>query len=94
MTDLYSAALAIDEEDDFETRRQALQALINSGLAWTLQGRVGREAMACIDAGACALGVESRNDYYGNRLPARGEVKPGTPGSVEYVRAHGYEVAD
>lgn len=93
MTDLYEAAMAVDESDDPEELRTSLQALIDSGLAWTLQGRVGRTAMAAIERGECALGPESRNDYWGNRVPSRFEVVPGTVGSVEYVRAHGFEVA-
>jgi hypothetical protein len=90
----YAAALAIDTEDDVEERRKALQTLINNGMAWTLQGRVGREAMAAIEAGECALGPESRRDYWGNRIPGRSEVVAGTKGSIEFVEAAGYEVAE
>ncbi len=91
--DTMTAMIAVDETDDMETMRQALQVLINTGLAWTLQGRVGRAAVDCIERGACALGVESRRDYWGNRIPSRFEVEPGTMGSIEYVQANGYEVA-
>lgn len=94
MNALYDAALVIDESEDPEERRQALQALINSGMAWTLQGRVGREAMDAITEGRCVLGRLSRNDYWGNRLPSRFEVEPGAKGSIEYARAHGWEVAE
>lgn len=90
----FEAALAVDDPEDEEQERAALQSLIDSGLAWTLQGRVGRAAMAAIDDGRCALGPESRTDYYGNRIPARTEVEAGSLGSAEYVRAHGYEVIE
>jgi hypothetical protein len=47
------------------------QNLINSGLAWTLQGSYGRTAKALIDAGVCQLGKVARKDYWGNTVPAR-----------------------
>jgi len=40
------------------------------------------------DAGQIALGEEGRRDYWGNYVPSRYEVEPGTKGSVEYVEAH------
>ena len=90
---LLDAVITVDEDGQAENRRVALQILINTGLAWTLQGRVGREAMDAIEDGRCALGVESRRDYWGNRIPSRFEVEPGTAGSVEFVEAHGYTVS-
>ena len=90
----YDAVMTIDESVDAEERRKALQELINSGMAWTLQGRVGREAMDAIEAGRCALGTESRRDYWGNRVPSRFEVEPGTMGSLAFVEANGYTVAE
>lgn len=93
MTDLYDSVMTIEDSDDFEERRRAMQALIDSGLAWTLQGRVGREASDLIEQGACVLGVEGRRDYWGNYVPSRTEVEAGTKGSVEYARARGFEVA-
>ena len=33
-----------------------MQDMIDSGLAWQLEGSVGREAMAQIEAGICTLG--------------------------------------
>ena len=63
-----------------------LQELINSGMAWRLEGSIGRAAMAAINAGECVLGEEGHTDYYGNYVPSRYEVEPGTKGSVEYAR--------
>lgn len=62
-----------------------LQALIDSGMAWRMEGHIGRQAMAAIEAGECILGEQGHRDYWGNRVPSRYEVKPGTPGSPEYA---------
>lgn len=62
-----------------------LQELIDSGLAWRLEGAVGRAAYEAIEAGHCVLGEVGYLDYYGNYVPSRYEVKPGTIGSVEYA---------
>lgn len=62
-----------------------VQLLINSGMAWTLEGAVGRACMAAIDDGACMLGPAPRTDYYGNTVPSRTQVKAGTRGSREFV---------
>lgn len=61
-----------------------LQDLINSGAAWRLEGSIGRAAMAAIDAGECILGPVGHRDAYGNYVPSRYEVIPGTKGSPEY----------
>lgn len=62
-----------------------IQALINSGAAWRLEGAFGRHAMACIETGIAILGPEGIRDYYGNYVPSRTEVKAGTKGSVQYA---------
>lgn len=69
-----------DEDHDYPT----IQELIDSGLAWRLEGHVGRQCMAAIEAGAAMLGEEGHRDYWGNYVPSRYEVKPGTKGSREY----------
>jgi hypothetical protein len=76
----------IDEELD----RINLQSLIDSGMAWKLEGYTGRAAMDAIRAGACVLGKSSFTDYWGNRIPSRYEVEPGTKGSEEYAKMLGY----
>ena len=63
----------------------AMQRLINSGAAWKLEGSVGRQAMALLDAGLCILGRKGQKDYWGNYVPSRKEVKNGTKGSVGYA---------
>lgn len=62
-----------------------LQSLIDSGAAWRLEGAVGRAAMEAIEAGACVLGEVGYRDYWGNYIPSRHEVQPGTKGSIEYA---------
>ena len=71
------------EEDGFDP-----QELIDSGLAWKLEGSIGRQCMDLIDAGVCTLGPVGFRDYWGNYVPSKFEVKPGTKGSQEFVDAH------
>lgn len=61
------------------------QRLIDDGSVWKLQGSYGRTAMDLIEAGRCLLGPTGHRDYYGNYVPSRFEVKPGTKGSAEYA---------
>ena len=71
------------------------QTLINSGLAWRLEGSIGRQCMAAIEDGACMLGREGHRDYWGNYVPSREEVKAGTKGSFDYVaERYGVEHAE
>ncbi len=70
-----------------------LQTLIDSGQAWLLEGHVGRQAMAAIEDGTCVLGEVGHHDYWGNYVPSRHEVVPGTMGSVEFAESQATEVA-
>jgi hypothetical protein len=76
----------LEEEAD----RVRLQRLIDTGLAWKLEGSVGRDAMDALRAGKCVLGKEPFTDYWGNRIPSRYEVEPGTKGSEEYAKMLGH----
>lgn len=81
------------EGDDLE-QAKALQALINSGTVWGLQGSYGRSAMDALESGFVMLGKNPTSDYYGNRIPSRDEVKEGTKGSRQLVvQEHGEEWA-
>jgi hypothetical protein len=53
--DAFSATMIAEgvEEADEETQVEAWQFLIDSRLAWSLQGCFGRQARAMIDAGVC-----------------------------------------
>ena len=61
-----------------------IQALIDNGMAWKMEGSVGRMCMDAIQSGYAMLGEKSHRDYYGNIIPSRYEVQAGTPGSPEY----------
>jgi hypothetical protein len=77
---LYECGELSDEETiDF------FQELIDSGSAWRMSGHYGRKAMQMIRAGRCMLGTTGYHDAYGNYVPSRDEVTPGTPGSAEFV---------
>ena len=66
---------------------EALQRAINGGEAWKCQGSYGRAMMAAIEEGRCLLGPQPAEDAWGNRIPSRTEVEPGTKGSREFVVA-------
>lgn len=61
------------------------QDLIDSGLAWRLEGSIGRECMRAIESGACMLGPKPVRDYWGNLVPAWWMVDAGSKGSPEYA---------
>lgn len=71
--------------DDETDELVDLQALIDSGAAWTSEGSVGRAAEAAIEAGYCVLGPVGTRTWTGRYIPSRFEVVPGTVGSEEYA---------
>lgn len=80
---------ALWDEDATEDERIALyQHLVDTGMAWKLEGHVGRTAMDLIEQGVIMLGEESHRDYWGNVVPSRHDVEPGSKGSAEFVAAH------
>jgi len=87
--DTYEAVetLEWDEDATEEDAIRALQSLINEG-TWGLQGSYGRAMMDAIEGGVCALGKQGCRDYWGNYIPSRDEVEPGTKGSVQFVQEH------
>lgn len=62
----------------------SIQRAINSGM-WGLQGSYGRAMMDAINSGYCMLGAKAARDYYGNGIPGRNDVQPGTKGSKDFV---------
>lgn len=83
----YPADFLLVENPTEEEYIKGYQELINTGLAWKMEGSVGREAMALIRHGRCILGKKGSYDAYGNYVPSRTEVQPGTKGSIEYATA-------
>jgi hypothetical protein len=60
-----------------------LQEWINLGIAWKMEGSVGRAAMAALESGECMLPKQAHFDYYGNRIPSRDELKKGSKGTYQ-----------
>lgn len=87
-TALYSDDASLEEQV------ACYQALINSGDAWRFEGAVGRAAMSLINEGYCMVGTTPRRDYWGNLVPSRDMLKPGTKGTRGYVEARHPEVFD
>jgi DNA-directed RNA polymerase subunit RPC12/RpoP len=80
----------MDEQEEI----RHIQKMVNDGM-WGMQGSYGREMMRAIENGLVALGPDPAQDYYGNRIPSRFEVQPGTKGSVEFVNENSpYGVLD
>jgi hypothetical protein len=96
MLSLDDAAIIEGETETEEPEYfEALQRAINGGDAWRLQGAYGRAMMRAIEAGACLLGPAAVADAYGNPIPSRHEVEPGTKGSRDFVaNARGDDWAD
>ena len=76
--------------DTLEEQVAAMQEAINDGSVWHMEGSIGRAAMDFLRAGCCVLGEKSHADYWGNRVPSRTEVEPGTLGSVAYAEARNW----
>ena len=64
---------------------EVYQFLIDNGQVWLMEGSVGRTASRLIEDGICTLGPRRVKDYWGNTIPGRYDVVPGTKGSLEYV---------
>ena len=59
-----------------------LQELIDKGDAWRMEGSIGRSAMAALESGCCFLPTCSHRDYWGNLVPPRTALKPGSKGTL------------
>lgn len=73
-----------------------LQKMIDTGMAWHMEGSYGRMAMDALRSGACMLPTSSRRDYYGNTIPSRYQVAEGSTGSYKntvnfYLNIEDYE---
>ena len=86
----YHTIKKLQKEFGFEE----LQELINSGNAWKMEGYVGREAMSALEAGACMLPKKDNYDYYGNTVPSRDKLKPGTKGTYQNSKAYWTRVSE
>lgn len=76
------------ETGDMDTKERAVtlfQYLIDSGMAWSLQGHYGRTADAMIKQGYCTFGPTPYTNIYGSTIPSVSQVEAGSVGSREYV---------
>lgn len=71
-----------------------VQAMINSGDCWKLEGSVGRFAMNMLESGVCMLPKEAKVDYYGNTVPSRDMLKKGTKGTYQNCKEFWKRVED
>jgi len=62
------------------------QEIIESGLAWNMQGRIGRRCMEYLKSGVCYLPLVDHYDYWGNEVPSRSKVANGSPGSLSLAK--------
>jgi hypothetical protein len=86
-TDMLTGAIDWGRVDEID-ETVAMQAGINAGTVWKLEGSIGRAAMNMIEAGKCMVGQEPRFDYWGNQIPARDMLQPGSLGTPDYVAEH------
>lgn len=70
-----------DGEMDEDKQIEFFQRIINDGSVWRLQGSYGRQAMSYLESGLCELGEQRFTDYYGNTVPSKYDVKPGSKGA-------------
>ena len=82
------------------------QDLVDSGMAWQLQGSYGRQAKAMIDAGVIKLPQTNTTDAYGNKVPSQAEYETGKgaaatsklnktqAGSIQLPQGAGRAIAD
>lgn len=86
--------VGVNEAEDEVAAYAAIQREINRG-NWSMEGSYGRTMARAIEDGYCMLGTRRARDYYGNTIPARDDVEPGTKGSAGYVaEAMGQDWAD
>ena len=69
-----------------------MQNMINNGMAWKLEGSIGRCAMDYLKAGVCMLPKIKCVDAYGNIVPSRDSVEKGTTGSYQNSKDFWIEV--
>jgi hypothetical protein len=60
-----------------------MQRLIDDGSVWHMEGTMGRKAMELLETGQCMLPKKQYKDFYGNIIPSRDDVEPGTTGSYK-----------
>lgn len=87
MNDRLEDIIIIEGNIDAEPEEyfEAMQRQINDGVIWRLQGSMGRAAMDAIKSGNCMCAKAPCKDYWGNTVPARDMLQPGSFGTKEFV---------
>jgi hypothetical protein len=75
----YNEIIALQKEHGI----YALQVMIFTGDVWKFEGSMGRAAMEALERGLCMLPKKQTRDYYGNIIPGRNDIKPGSKGSFK-----------
>ena len=60
-----------------------MQTYILDGSVWSMEGSMGRAAMNGLETGEFYLPEKATQDFYGNHIPGRGALKPGSEGTLE-----------
>lgn len=63
------------------------QEIIDNGMAWKMEGRIGRKCMDLLSTGVCFLPLEDHYDYWGNEIPSRNKVANGSLGSLSLAKS-------
>ena len=83
------AQVEAGDGDDWEYGAPAvMQRLLDQGIAFHMEGSCGRQAMDYLAEGICFLPDRESKDYYGNRIPARGQLEAGSKGTLENSARH------
>ena len=78
---------AIYREDATEDETTAAyQHMIDNGSVWAMDGSTGRFAMDLLKGGYCTLPEVRHKDFWGNTIPSRHDVKPGSFGTPAFVK--------
>lgn len=72
----------------------SIQKRIDDGSIWKFEGSIGRSAMNLLEQGVCILPTERTNDYYGNTIPSRYDIKSNTKGSFSNAQNFWQSVLD
>ena len=76
--DNYTAVGLIEGFVEAESEEQVIQAwqyLVDTGIVWSLQGRVGRQAHDMLNEGILEFPDKQTFDYYGNPIPTKAMSK-------------------
>lgn len=78
--DNYNKFLETASDEEIHDVKE-IQNRINNGRVWSFDGAAGRQAIDLLGSGVCELGEKGHKDFWGNYVPSRHEVKPGTMGA-------------